>query len=95
MIESTTMELGERRNITIEVRSIADKAFDITNASYTLRSGDEIEASGSCDIIRQNATTIWLSAVIQPMRKCAVYTLEYVYDIAPEKLIYVCQIRVV
>ena len=94
MMESLTMSLGEKRNIAVCVRSTCDQAFDIDEASFFLKSGEEVEESGTCGITYINDTNAILTALIRPMRKNCNYTLEFHYTIDPEELIYVCRIRV-
>lgn len=82
------IKLGERRKICISVRSLSREAFEITSAKFTLRAGNETEASGSCEIEQRSEQETILSALIQPQRKNAAYVLEYEYEIYPEILKY-------
>lgn len=94
MLESTDFILGEKKQVSIIVKSICEKPFEVTDARYFLKVGDEIESSGECFVEQiQNSKSI-LSALIQPMRKNAIYDLNYSYTIYPEKLLYTVKIRV-
>ena len=95
MIESQTISIGEKRKISISVKSTCKKAFEIKKASYRLLLGEEVEDEGSCDVLEIDPTEMWLSAVIQPRAVKAIYYLEFNYTIEPEELKYVCQIRTV
>lgn len=95
MIESQTMLIGEKRKISISVKSTSKKAFEIKNASFQLRCGREVEAEGECDIYEADPTEMILSATIKPQRANATYTLEYTYTIEPEELKYMCIIRTI
>lgn len=94
-MESLTMNFGEKRNIAICVQSTCDQAFDITEASFSLRAGEEVDQSGPCEIKYVNDTNVILTALVEPPRKNCTYSLEFNYKIPPEELIYVCKVRVV
>lgn len=93
-MDRATFELGEKKYVCISVRSTNRKPFDVTSAKYSLRNGDQIEASGSCEIDKRNDQETVLSALIQPMIKGATYTLEYNYEIPPEILIHEVKVTV-
>ena len=93
-MDRATFELGEKKYVCISVRSTNRKPFDVTSAKYSLRNGDQIEASGSCEIDKRNDQETVLSALIQPMIKGATYTLEYNYEIPPEILKYEVKVTV-
>ncbi len=93
-MDRATFELGEKKYVCIIVRSTNRKPFDVTSAKYSLRNGDQIEASGSCEIDKRNDQETVLSALIQPMIKGATYTLEYNYEIPPEILIHEVKVTV-
>lgn len=95
MIESLNMQLGEKRKVSIGVRSTCRKAFDITNASFELRAGDEVEAKGLCEIEEIKPDRYSVSALIEPQRKSALYDLVYTYRIEPEEYIYRVRVRMV
>lgn len=95
MIESQTMLIGEKRKISISVKSTCKKAFEIKKASFQLFCGDDVEAEGECDIYEVDPTEMILSATIKPQRANAQYCLEYTYTIEPEELKYMCIIRTV
>ena len=93
-MDRATFELGEKKYVCIIVRSTNRKPFDVTSAKYSLRNGDQIEASGSYEIDKRNDQETVLSALIQPMIKGATYTLEYNYEIPPEILIHEVKVTV-
>lgn len=93
-MEKAEFWLGEKKYVCISVRSTNKKPFDVTSAKYSLRNGDQIEASGSCEIDKRNDQETVLSALIQPMIKGATYTLEYNYEIPPEILIHEVKVTV-
>lgn len=94
MADSTSVILGETRKITISVRSLNKKPFEITNPSFLLKVGSEVEARGDLEVEQSTPYEFLLSALITPMRKRARYRLEYHYDIAPERLIHVVNVAV-
>lgn len=93
-MEKAEFWLGEKKYVCISVRSTNKKPFDVTSAKYSLRNGDQTEASGSCEIDKRNDQETVLSALIQPMIKGATYTLEYNYEIPPEILKYEVKVTV-
>lgn len=95
MTESVTMQLGEKREIAIGVKSTCHKAFKVTDASFELRAGDEIEASGQCEVKEIRPDMMSISAFIRPQRKSALYDLVYTYHIEPEEYIYRVKVRMV
>nr|DAT09679.1 MAG TPA: hypothetical protein [Caudoviricetes sp.] len=90
--EKITFKLGEKKYVRIEVKSCNGQPFDVTKAWYILRNSDEIEAEGDCLIQTGDGSTI-LEALVQPMIKNAVYTLDITYEIPPEILIYSAMIQ--
>ena len=95
MIESQTVRVGEIRKIVISVKSTCRKAFEIENAKFSLKCGEEEESSGDCTIEMITPTELWMSALIQPQRAKDRYLLRFTYDIGPESLIYECEIRTI
>lgn len=95
MIESQTVIIGEKRKVSISVKSTSKKAFEIKNASFRLLCGREVEDEGKCDILEVSPVEMIVSAVITPQRANATYVLEYTYSIEPETLKYICMIRTV
>ena len=93
-MEKAEFWLGEKKYVCISVRSTNKIPFDVISAKYSLRNGDQIEASGSCEIDKRNDQETVLSALIQPMIKGATYTLEYNYEIPPEILIHEVKVTV-
>lgn len=92
--ESQTMLVGETKKIRVLIENTHDKGFEVSEAHWELKSGEEVESSGFCEIQELCHSKTILSALITPMRKNAVYSLEFNYTIDPEVLIYVCEIRV-
>ena len=60
----------------------------------SLKNGSQTESNGSCEIEKRSDTETVLSALIQPMVKGAMYTLEYDYEIPPEIFKYNILVRV-
>lgn len=50
MLESETFLCGEDRRVYIAINSTDRHPFEITNAMRSLTNGDDIEASGDCDV---------------------------------------------
>lgn len=94
MVESATLNFGEKRYISIQVKSVCGHKFEITKPIWKLKCGDEVEDHGECIIRNNNTSKIILSALIKPKRKNATYILEYDYRIEPELLIKQVKIRV-
>ena len=93
--ETAEFKMGEKKYVCISVRSTCtNRPFDVTSAKYILRNGDQKEASGECEISKRDDKETILSALIQPMIKGAVYTLEYTYEIPPEILKYEVKVKV-
>ena len=93
-MERVELVFGEKKYVCISVGSTCGKPFDVTSAKYILRNGDQKEASGECEITQKSDTETVLSALIHPMIKSAVYTLEYTYEIPPEILKYEVKVKV-
>lgn len=94
MIESTDFIVGEKKKVFIKIRSLCRSPMEVTKATYSLGIGDEEEDSGECEICEKSPTETIISALIQPMRKNAIYDLRYFYEIYPEKLEYRVRVRV-
>lgn len=93
-MEYVRFQLGEKKYVAIRVWSCDKRGFEVVRAKYTLKKGMEIEESGTCEIYQDREDSVQLSALIQPQAKNALYTLEFTYEIPPEILKYVLQIRV-
>lgn len=92
--ENAEFKLGEKKYVCISVKSTNKKPFDVTSAKYILKNGDQKEASGECEISKRDDKEAILSALIQPMIKGTIYTLEYTYEIPPEIIKYEVKIKV-
>lgn len=89
MKPNITFNIGEKRYVSIRVKSTSVTPFEVTNASWKLKCGDDIEASGLC-VLEEESPTKWiLRALVQPMRACASYKLVFEYDISPEHMSYI------
>lgn len=86
MLESETFSCGEDRRVCIAVNSTDRHPFEITNATWSLMNGDDVETSGDCEVqaIRSDYTV--LKAKIKPMIANNVYVLHFSYDINDEHL---------
>lgn len=94
VMDAANIIFGEKRNISIMVKSLEKKEFDIEKATYILRRGDEIEASGDCSEFTSNFKEHVLTALIEPKAKSSNYILEFHYTINPEELCYPVSLRV-
>lgn len=95
MIQTTDVYFGEKKQIRILIRSTCDESFVVSDATYTLQSGETVEESGICEVYQVSATEVMLKAMISPKKKCALYDLKYIYHIGQEKLIYICRVRTI
>lgn len=94
MVESTDFKVGEKKEVLIKIRSMCRKPIEVSKATFSLDIGEETEATGDCEIRQVSDVECILSALIQPMRKNAVYNLTYFYTIYPEELRYNVRVRV-
>lgn len=94
MIESTDFKVGEKKEVLIKIRSMCRQPIEVTDATFSLDISEETEASGDCEIRQVSDIECILSALIQPMRKNALYDLNYHYTIYPEELIHTVRVRV-
>lgn len=94
MLENVHFTMGETKRVCIKVTSGYSHPFEISRAQFSLMACDETEEKGDCEIEKIKEHEWILSAIINPKRKNATYTLRFVYDIVPEKLIYDVRIRV-
>ena len=94
-MQTIDFKLGEKKNVSIKVINTLSQVFEVSTAAYILKSGEEVEASGTCEI--RNGCSDYemiLSALISPKRNRCTYILRFTYDIFPEKFIYDVQVRV-
>ncbi len=75
--------LGERKNVFLEVALPDGQDFAVTDATYVLRSAQEVEDQGPCDVIRRDVGDYVLSALLEPKRPTN-YVLTYTYRIGEE-----------
>lgn len=94
VLDIARIKLGEKRNISIRVKSVEKKEFEIDKATYILRRGDEIEDSGECSDSTTNFKEHILTALIEPKAISSNYILEFHYTINPEELCHQVIIRV-
>lgn len=94
-IETTTVHVGERKRVRCLVEGLNGMPFEVTSASFELWHQDEEEAKGFCEIEPIDDSTCVISATIQPMIANTIYKLIIYYDIYPERLSWVCNVRVV
>lgn len=93
MYESVDFLVGEKKNVTIAIRSGERKPFKVTEATWSLCLGDEVESEGKCYIDHLYDGTVNVSALIRPMRAKALYKLVYTYTIPPEQFLYRVKVR--
>ncbi len=86
MLESETFLCGEDRRVSIAINSTDRHMFEVTNATWSLTSGDDIEASGDCEVQAIRSDYIVLKAKIKPMIANNIYTLHFEYDVNDEHL---------
>lgn len=94
MVESTDFKVGEKKEVLIKIRSMCRKPMEVTNARFSLDVSGETESQGDCDIRQISDVECVLSALIQPMRKNAIYDLTYFYTIYPEEIQHLVHVRV-
>lgn len=94
VMEYVRFKLGEKKYVAIRVQSCDRRAFEVTQAKYTLKKGMETEKSGTCEIYQDREDSVQISALIQPQAKNAQYSLEFTYEIPPEILKHVIQVCV-
>lgn len=94
MLDSTTFLFGEKKRVCVRVRSTNRQPFEVTEAKFELRSGDEVEAVGDCTLNHISETEMMIDALIEPKRPNSAYVLRYYYTIPPEELIHQVQVRV-
>ena len=94
MADALSISLGETRSVTIRVESTERKRFEVTNASFSLKHGNTTEATGACSVESDGQYAYLVSALVTPQIKCTMYTLQFSYDIYPERLLYDVFLRV-
>lgn len=85
-MERVNFKFGEKKYVCIGVRSCGNRPFEVTKAKFELLCGEEVEASGECEISRRSEQEIVLSSLVEPLRKNATYRLHVTYNIPPEVL---------
>lgn len=75
--------LGEDRHVKYFVHSVKDEYFVIKQASFKLLYDGETEASGECDVVRQD-DGYCVDAKLQPLNRSRLYVLEITLHIADE-----------
>ena len=93
-MDRINFQLGERKYVCIKITSSCREPFEVASAKYVLRNGSQEETRGDCEIRQSGDAEVMLSAIIQPMIKGTVYTLEYTYTIGQEILIYDVKVNV-
>lgn len=94
-LEYVDMRLGEKKKVSILVSATYGRTFEITNATFSLVCGNDEESTGDCDIEMLNESECIISALVEPLRKNAIYVLDFWYDIYPkQRLNYKCLVRV-
>ena len=88
MLDNVIFKCGEKKYVSICVKSVTSTPFELTNAQFSLMCGDDEEQNGVCKIEEVDPTKVIVRALIQPMRQCATYKLTFSYDISPEHLMY-------
>lgn len=94
-LEIINMRLGEKKEISILIAAQYGGTFEVTNATWALLTGDSEESNGECSTRQLNDSECIVSAVVEPLRKNAMYKLEFWYDVYPkQRLSYTCLVRV-
>lgn len=72
------------------------EAFEVTNAHWMLKNGDEIESEGECSLEAPRSDR-WIldTGPIRPMRPDNYYVLEFSYDVIDDHLIHAVGLRTV
>lgn len=75
--------LGEDRHVKYFVHSVKSEYFVIKEAAFELLYDGETEASGECDVVRQDEG-YYVDAKLQPLNRSRLYVLEITLHIADE-----------
>ena len=79
------MILGEKRMVGLSITAANQSAFPVTNATYQLVRGEEIEDSGNCTVTEVSQREKRLDIYIEP-EQATNYQLIFSYEIGDEKL---------
>lgn len=93
-MESVDFLVGEKKKVTISVKSIGQEPFEITDGVFSLRCGEDAESSGNLVMENVRKGVVTLSALIQPQRANTLYDLEFSYCIYPETYLHYVKVRV-
>ena len=94
VVQSVTFDFGETKRVSLFVRSLDRRPFEVDSATWSLMSGDEEESNGTCEIDEIRPTESIVSALINPMRPNSLYTLKITYSISEETFIEYIKVRV-
>lgn len=93
-MEACDFSFGEKKNVSIEVFTRDRRQFEITDATFNLYSGEDIEISGECSVDKVTTGDYILNALIHPNIPNNLYILEYIYSVYPETFKYYVNVRV-
>lgn len=93
-MESVDFLVGEKKRVSISVKSIRQVPFEITDARFSLRCGEDEEVSGNLVVEPIRKGEVLLSALVQPQRANTLYDLEFSYEIYPETYLHYVKVRV-
>lgn len=85
--------LGEDKHIEFTVHSKEQKEVIVESATYELRRLENIEASGDCELIKENEEETVLRVKLSPREK-GNYHLEITYYVADETLKHIEKVQV-
>lgn len=96
IMESVSYRFGEAKSVRLAVCGTNREAFEVTNAHWMLKNGDEIESEGECSLEAPRSDR-WIldTGPIRPMRPDNYYVLEFSYDVIDDHLIHAVGLRTV
>lgn len=96
IMESVSYRFGEAKSVRLAVLGTNREAFEVTNAHWMLKNGDEIESEGECSLEAPRSDR-WIldTGPIRPMRPDNYYVLEFSYDVIDDHLIHAVGLRTV
>ena len=95
-MESVSYRFGEAKSVRLAVCGTNREPFEVTNAHWMLKNGDEIESEGECSLEAPRSDR-WIldTGPIRPMRPDNYYVLEFSYDVVDDHLIHAVGLRTV
>lgn len=88
MSERIKIDFGERREVTLQIKSCDGSPFSVKSAVYDLIEESVSEASGEAQVEQIDDDTVNVTVLIQPKIPHVIYTLKFTYEIGEELLIH-------